>query len=101
MKNGSAPGCDGLTTEFFKIFWNKIKAMLSDSYNYAFLQGNLAHSQQRGIITLLHKGKNLPRDNISNWRSITVLNTDYKLLAKTLSRRLSTTLNGLKTSVGL
>ena len=33
----------------------------------------MASSQRKGIITLLHKGENLERDNLSNWRPITLL----------------------------
>ena len=95
MNNGSAPGCDGLTTEFYKFFWSKIKNLLISSYNYSFEQGYVSQSQQKGIITLIHKGKNLPRENLANWRPITLLNTDYKILAKTLARRLSTVLDKL------
>ena len=38
----------------------------------------------------MHKDKNLPRDQLANWRPITFLNTDYTILAKARSMRLST-----------
>ena len=95
MKNGPAPGCDGLTTEFYKVFWLRIKSMLTASYRYSFEKGVLSQTQQKGIITLIHKGKNLPRESLANWRPITLLNTDYKLLAKTLSRRLNMVITNL------
>ena len=95
MKNGSAPGSDGLTTEFYKFFWNKIRTMLISSYTYSFANGHVSQSQQRGILKLIHKGQNLPREKLNNWRPITLLNTDYKILAKTLARRLNTVLDTL------
>jgi exonuclease III len=87
MKNGSSPGCDGLTTEFIKFFWNRLKHMVVNSYEAAFETGELSTTQRRGVITLLHKGKELPRDELDNWRPIST-NTDYKILAKVLATRL-------------
>ena len=47
-----------------------------------------------GVVTLLEKkGKN--RLEVANWRPITLLNTDYKLLTKTLAGRLKLVLPSL------
>ncbi len=43
--------------------------------------------QRRGIITLIPK-KDKNKLFLKNWRPITLLNTDYKILTKTLSNRL-------------
>ena len=32
MKNGSAPGYDGIKTEFMKFFWSKIGALVTNSF---------------------------------------------------------------------
>ena len=55
----------------------------------------MSQTQKRGIITLIHKGKNVSRANLANWRPITLLNTDYKILAKVLAKRLNTVLTKL------
>ena len=52
LKNGSAPGSDGLTAEFYKVFWRHIKTMLLKSFEYSFEKGHVSNTQQRGIITL-------------------------------------------------
>ena len=88
MKNGSSPGCDGLMTEFYKTSWQYTKEMLLESFERSFEVGHVSQTQKRGIITLIHKGNNLPRDSLANWRPITLLNTDYKILAKAQARRL-------------
>ena len=63
MKNGSAPGCDGITVEFLKMFWTCISNLLTLSFNSAFENGNLSSSQRKAVITLIHKGKDLARNN--------------------------------------
>ena len=91
MKNGKSPGTDGLTSDFYKFFWIDIKHLVLDSLNYAYEKGELSIDQKRGIITLTPK-KDKPRLLIKNWRPISLLNTDYKLLTKCLSGRLQTVL---------
>ena len=66
MKNGSAPGGDGLTVEFYKFFWPKLKIMVTNTFNEAFASEELTYTQRQGIIILLHKGKDLPRDRFNN-----------------------------------
>ena len=49
--------------------------------------------ENRGDYTLGKKGKD--RIDIANWRPITLLNIDYKLLTKTLGQRLKSVFPGL------
>ncbi len=95
MKNGSSPGCDGLSTEFIKFFWNNIKNIIVPSFNNSFTKGSLSNSQQKATIILIHKGKNLTRSDLNNWRPISLTNSDYKLLAKCLARRLCCVIDSL------
>eukprot|EP00745_Piridium_sociabile_P036415 TRINITY_DN6533_c0_g2_i5.p1 TRINITY_DN6533_c0_g2~~TRINITY_DN6533_c0_g2_i5.p1 ORF type:complete len:740 (-),score=40.77 TRINITY_DN6533_c0_g2_i5:39-2090(-) len=95
LKNGSAPGRDGLTTEFYKCFWCKIREVVVNAFNISFYKGFLSENQSTGIITLIHKGKDLPRENLNNWRPITLMNTDYKILAKCLALRVSGVIDNL------
>ena len=84
----SAPGVDGLTALFYKCFWDKLREPYYDSVNESIRRGELSISQRRGVITLIPKGDNLGRDNINNWRPITLTNIDYKIISKTLASRL-------------
>jgi len=95
MRNGSSPGSDGIPAEFYKVFWNKIKFPLFKSYQYSLLEGKLSHTQRKGVMSLLHKGKDLNRQDIANWRPISLTNVDYKILAKTLALRLRIVINSL------
>ena len=55
MKNQKSPGSDGITTEFYKIFWNDIKEYYIESINFSFQNGELTELQKQSIITLLPK----------------------------------------------
>ncbi|GFR97404.1 retrovirus-related Pol polyprotein from type-1 retrotransposable element R2 [Elysia marginata] len=95
MKNKSSPGIDGIPTEFYKFFWTKLKPHLLDSYSHSLQSGQLSYSQRRGMITLLHKSKGLSRDDLGNWRPISLTNTDYKILAKALAERLGKVISNI------
>ena len=87
MSNNKAPGTDGFPTEFYKIFWNDVKQyffrMIQESYEVASLPNTL----KEGIITLIPK-PNKPRDEISSYRPITLLNSSYKIISSAIANRL-------------
>ena len=87
MKNNKTPGIDGLPCEFYKFFWPKIGDHVFACYQAVFRQGNLSQEQRRAIITLLPK-KDKSREFLKNWRPISLLNTDYKILTKTIAFRI-------------
>ena len=87
LKNGKSPGSDGLTAEFYKFFWINIKSLLLDSFKYSIYYGELSIEQRRGIISLIPK-KDKNRLYLKNWRPISLLNVDYKIMAKCLANRL-------------
>lgn len=85
--NNKSPGCDGLTAEFYKYFWPKIKTYLMNSYKYSFKNNILSLDQRRALLVLIPKG-NKDKRLLTNWRPISLLNMDYKILAKVLANRL-------------
>jgi len=80
------PSTNGLSTEFLKYFWPKLKSLIVKSFNYAFLNGSLSISQRRGITSLIPK-KNKDKTILEN-RPISLLNVDYKIFTKVLANRL-------------
>ncbi|WP_419639434.1 endonuclease/exonuclease/phosphatase family protein, partial [Thiolapillus sp.] len=56
MKNGTSPGSDGFTVEFYKFFWNDLGSFLVRAINESFKKESLSSPQKEGIITLLPKG---------------------------------------------
>ena len=93
LNNDSAPGIDGLPVSFFKVFWAKLKQPFFESLKFSIDRGELSTTQKRGVVTLFHKGKELRRDILKNWRPITLTNTDYKIYSKTLAIRLQSVLS--------
>ena len=86
MKLNKSPGNDGLTVEFYKMFWPVIGDLVVAALNEAFQVGELAASPKQAIITLIKKESKDPL-MIKNYRPISLLNVDYKILAKVLSTR--------------
>ena len=86
LENDKSPGINGLTANFYKYFWPLFGTSLTHVYNHAFRAGRLAVSQRRGIITLLFKKGD--RTLLQNWRQITLLTTDFKILSKALANSL-------------
>ena len=91
MNGQSAPGSDGLTVSFYKFFWPKIKDLVFNSFTSSIERGELSTTQKRGIITVLHKGGD--RNNLGNWRPISLLNTDYKLFTKMIALRIQSAMD--------
>jgi hypothetical protein len=88
LRSDSSPGISGLTAGFYKFFWNQINDLVVASFNEAFVMERLSTSQRRAIITLIHKGKQLCRHDLGNWRPISLTCTDYKILTKVLAIRM-------------
>lgn len=85
MHMNKSPGPDGLTTEFYNTFWNDFAPDLLEVYNDNFLRGQMSNSQQEALLRLLYKKHE--RELLGNWRPISLLNTDYKILATVLPNR--------------
>lgn len=86
-KTKKCPGMDGIPYEAYLKLWEEIGNDLTHLLNLALKQShNLTPSFSEGVIILIHKVKN-PR-TVDQFRPITLLNTDYKLLTKILATRL-------------
>ena len=63
-----------------------------NSLHYSHTVGILSPTQRQGTISLIHKGKDLVKDKVTNWRPISLTNADYKLISKALALRLKNVL---------
>ncbi|XDV29606.1 hypothetical protein PO909_032701 [Leuciscus waleckii] len=92
MKIGKSPGIDGLSVEFYLHFWEFIKLPLFHMYKECISQGEMTSTMKQGVISLIPKSSKDPL-LIDNWRPITLLTLDYKMLASVYAKRLRTGLN--------
>ena len=87
MKNGKSPGSDGINVEFYKMFWHDIKSDLINALNFSLENSCLSQLQAQSLITLIPK-QNKDLSILSNWRPISLLNIDYKILTKVIANRI-------------
>ena len=87
MNNGKSPGPDGLTVEFYKFFSPLLKNTLHKLFMAIHHTGKLCPSQNKSYITLIPK-KDADHSLAKNFRPISLLNTDYKIITKTLANKI-------------
>lgn len=90
LPNGKSPGLDGIPIEFYKKFWPEIKPILMCAIDHLWT-GNIPQSWNGASISLLLKQGKDPLDCLS-YRPISLLNVDYKIVAKAFALRLEKSL---------
>lgn len=90
LNKHSAPGCDGLPTSFYTSFPSTYP-LLAETFNNSFIQSKLTESQMLAIVKLIPKIQS-PK-TVKDWRPISLLNTDYKILSFIIANRLKPLLN--------
>lgn len=93
MAKGKSPGRDGLNKEFYTKLWHVIGDDFTEVVNNSWLCGRLPPSMKEAIITLLYKKGDA--QDISNWRPISLLNVDYKILSKAVANRFTSVMDRL------
>ncbi|MEL6805091.1 MAG: reverse transcriptase family protein, partial [Bacteroidota bacterium] len=87
LQNGKSPGSDGFPAEFWKCFWGELSADFMAVVDWVYNNGRLTGSMAGGIIRLLFKKGD--RLDVRNYRPITLVNADYKIISKTIARRMA------------
>jgi hypothetical protein len=75
-----APGRDGLMSKFYKHIWEISRAEMVDIIKQMFWEGHITPRQKQGDKIGLPKRSGT--DEPSDFRPITLLNADYKILAR-------------------
>ena len=93
MKENKSPGYDGIPVEFYKEFWNELTDLYVSMIKERWENGSFPVSFNTGIISLIHK--NDQRDDLKNYRPITLTNCDYKILAFVFAERLQNVISSI------
>ena len=97
MPNGKSPVHDDLSKEFYEHFWGDLKFYFIDSLKQSKIDGNLSISQRQAVIKLIAK-KDRDKRFVKNWRPISLLSVDTKILSKSLAEKLNNVLPELMSS---
>ncbi len=86
LKKHKSPGLDGLTAEFYIKFWTELKDIVTDSYNESYDLACLPESMRLAVMSLIFKKGDA--ENLENFRPISLINVDYKILTFALANRI-------------
>ena len=86
LKTNKSPGLDGIPSEFYHAFWEKINTIIVESFNESYEEGQLSDTQRTAVISLIFKKGDAQL--LSNYRPISLTNCDYKILAFCLANRI-------------
>ena len=91
MSKNKSPGSDGLTVSFYLKFFHLFGGIFQKIFKEINEKKIMPRSMRLGLITLIYKKKG-KRNKISNYRPISLLNVDYKILARIMANRLKVVL---------
>ena len=94
LNKNKSPGPDGLTNKFYKTFQGQLVPILKKVADQAVERGRLPKEMKLYNITLLPKDSN-NRTEVSNYRPVSLLNADYKIISKILTGRLQPVMHKL------
>ena len=87
MQPNKTSGPDGLTVEFHKHFFDRLSSLFLKMTHKAYLKQQLPESLSLSYITVIPKDKP-ERPDLNNYRPISLINDDYKIISKTISNML-------------
>ena len=93
MANGKTPGPDGLSIEFYTHCWPIVKHEVICVLREMFSSQSVEPQIKTGYLTLIHKKG--PKNEIVNYRPISLPNYDAKIFTKCLTNRLKPLISDL------
>ena len=89
------PGLDGLPHKVYLRPSRMFVPILTDMFNHWFAQGAILGSVTKGVITLLMKDGKHVWEGLDDYRPITLLNSELKILARVLANCLQLVISDL------
>lgn len=87
LKNGKAPGEDGVTTELLKAGGKPVLKALQKLFNAVLFEGRTPEAWSRSVVVLFFKKGN--KTMLRNYRPISLLSHVYKLFSRVITNRLA------------
>ena len=84
IPNNKTPENDGLSKEFNETFWEDIKDVFINSLKQAKTENSLSISQRQAV-----RKKDRNKRYIKNWRPISLLHIDTKIISKAFAAKLN------------
>ena len=86
MKKGKAPGDNGIENEAWRLMPKEIGEVLASLIKKIWREGRVPKGWNKGVICpILKKGK---KEEVKNYRGVTLMDTAYKIYANILNERL-------------
>ena len=92
-KSHKAPGHDGIGLGLYKTSWEEMKHDLLQTLNYVYIDGTILARQQQGLMVCIPK--HVHPSKVDDYRSLTLMNTDYKIMIRVIAERLKPILSTL------
>ena len=86
-KFNKVPRADGISHDLFKTIWERIKDDLLEIINHMYIDGKISDNQKHGLIVCVPKKPRPTRPE--DFRHLTLLNADLKLMSGILANHIS------------
>ncbi len=86
LGRNKSPGIDGLIGEFYIEFREELVPVLDRLFRWIEEKGEMPLSMLTGLVSIIYKKGS--RDRLENYRPLSMLNNDYKILARVLANRI-------------
>ena len=80
-----APGLDGFPADWYRAYAKEIAPLLRDLYLECMHDGQMTDLMKSAVISMIYKGKGLPRTEWKSYRPVSVSALEYKILTKTMT----------------
>lgn len=90
IKTGKAGGTDGVLGEFVKYGDEKMKLAMKSMFSSIVEEGEIPQDWKKNRVTLIHKGGGKAKDEIGNYRPISIMNIFAKVFGMVIDEKLMT-----------